>query len=240
MSISKSFLTPIYNKSLVQNIIDRITNAILNNELKPGDKLPTETELAHDFNVGRNSIREAVSILVSYGVLEIKRADGTFVCQDFSPKIINPMLYGILLKKESYGNLIELRRLIESGILTIVVRRGISDVQKNKLKTKLYELNDSLTSQPYNIQEIIDKDVALHDFIANCTENDLLVQVYGFVVSLTISSRLKTVAKIIEKNDIKYLIHAHEEIVKIIIEQDINNLDKVINESYKYWADVYN
>ncbi len=240
MVTNKNFLTPVYNKSLVQDIIDKITNAILSNELKPGDKLPTEPELAHEMNVGRNSIREAVRILVSYGVLEIRRAEGTFVCRDFSPKIVNPLLYGILLQKDSYSNLIELRRLIESGILATVVRKGMSIEQKKELETRHLYLNKNLTTEPYDIQKIMDADVELHDFIAKCTGNVLLVQIYGFVVSLTISSRMKTIAKIIERNDMEYLVHAHNEIVKIINEQDINKLDKVITESYRYWADVYN
>ena len=57
---------------------------MLNRELRPGDKIPTEAELAESMGVGRNSIREAIKILVYLGVLEIRRAEGTFVCEGFS------------------------------------------------------------------------------------------------------------------------------------------------------------
>lgn len=67
----------IKNKSVVQTVVDSITKAIINGELRPGDKIPTEMELADSFGVGRNSIREAIKILVYYGILEIRRAEGT-------------------------------------------------------------------------------------------------------------------------------------------------------------------
>lgn len=68
----------IKNKSVVQTVVDSITKAIINGELRPGDKIPTEMELAESFGVGRNSIREAIKILVYYGILEIRSAEGTF------------------------------------------------------------------------------------------------------------------------------------------------------------------
>ena len=53
----------IKNKSVVQTVVDSITKVIISGELKPGDKIPTEMELAESFGVGRNSIREAIKIL---------------------------------------------------------------------------------------------------------------------------------------------------------------------------------
>lgn len=77
------YLKKINRSSVVQRVIDRLTEAIVSGELKPGDRIPTEMELAEQMGVARNSIREAVKILVYIGVLEIRRADGTFVCDGF-------------------------------------------------------------------------------------------------------------------------------------------------------------
>ena len=81
----------------MQQVINSLTDAMLNRRLRPGDKIPTETELAETLGVGRNSIREAIKILVYLGVLEIRRAEGTFVCEGFSEGMIDPMIYGIIL-----------------------------------------------------------------------------------------------------------------------------------------------
>ena len=77
-------LKKINNKSMVQQVIDRLTQAILDKQLRPGDKIPTETELAESLGIGRSTVREAIKILVYIGVLEIKRAEGTYVCEGFS------------------------------------------------------------------------------------------------------------------------------------------------------------
>ena len=70
--------TSLQNKSVVENIIDKIISAIIAGELAPGDQLPTEIELCRDLGVGRNSVREAIKKLEAYGVVYIKRAEGTF------------------------------------------------------------------------------------------------------------------------------------------------------------------
>ncbi len=76
-----SYLKKLNSESVVQQVINCLTDAIIHKELRPGDKIPTEMELAQTLGVGRNSIREAIKILVYLGVLEIRRAEGTFVCE---------------------------------------------------------------------------------------------------------------------------------------------------------------
>ena len=87
----KDFMKPIGNKSITQCIVDRLTQAIIDGELQPGDRIPTESELAQSLNVGRNTVREAIRVLVAYGVLEIRRPSGTFVCDTFKPVVFSPM-----------------------------------------------------------------------------------------------------------------------------------------------------
>lgn len=82
------------NESLVQRIINKITDSIVAGELKPGDKLPTEMELIAAFGVSRNTVREAIRTLIAYGVVEIRRPEGTFICDGFSNKMINPTSTG--------------------------------------------------------------------------------------------------------------------------------------------------
>ena len=87
-----SYLKKVSSESVVQQVINALTDAMINRELRPGDKIPTEAEMAENMGVGRNSIREAIKILVYLGVLEIRRAEGTFVCEGFSESMIDPMI----------------------------------------------------------------------------------------------------------------------------------------------------
>lgn len=117
------YLKKINRSSVVQRVIDRLTQAMLSGELKPGDKIPTEMELSEQLGVARNSIREAIKILVYIGVLEIKRAEGTFVCNGFSESLIDPMIYGIILNQQNEQELHELRAMVETGVMRLAVEK---------------------------------------------------------------------------------------------------------------------
>lgn len=86
--------------SAVDYVVDCITNEIISGELHPGDRLLTEPELSAKYGVGRNSVREAIKQLQAFGILFIKRADGTFVTDSYQQPMLDPMLYSLILKKE--------------------------------------------------------------------------------------------------------------------------------------------
>ena len=104
-------------KSVVDQVMDGIISQIIDGTLHPGDKLPTEMELCKQFGAGRNSVREAVKKLQAYGILYIKRADGTFVSENYNQKMLDPMLYSIILQKNSWQEFVELRSVIDIGTL---------------------------------------------------------------------------------------------------------------------------
>lgn len=110
-------------KSVVDQVADGIISRIIDGSLHPGDKLPTEMELCRQFGAGRNSVREAVKKLQAYGILYIKRADGTFVSESYNQKMLDPMLYSIILQKNSWRDFVELRSVIDIGTLNVVIQR---------------------------------------------------------------------------------------------------------------------
>ena len=137
MSQNISYLKKLNNESVVQRVINCLTDAMINKELRPGDKIPTELELSETLGVGRNSIREAIKILVYLGVLEIRRAEGTFVCEGFTESMIDPMIYGIILDKtDSYDNLMELREMMEAGVVRLAMAKYTEEDMQN-LEEKL-------------------------------------------------------------------------------------------------------
>ena len=141
MEGKKRYLAPVSSKSVVQIIIDRLTGAIIEGELKPGDKIPTEPELAEELQVGRNSVREAIRILVAYGVLEIRRPEGTFVCNGFSTQIINPMIYQVILEAD------------------IEFHKKVAEATENSLVMVVHDVIIQLTraSRKKTIEKVIEK-----------------------------------------------------------------------------------
>ena len=66
-------------KTLSQRIADRIIKYILEENLQPGDKLPNETVMCEQLNVGRSSLREAMRALASRNVITIRQGSGSYV-----------------------------------------------------------------------------------------------------------------------------------------------------------------
>ena len=108
-------------KSAVDLVVDRITNEIISGELQPGDRLPTEPELSAKYGVGRNSVREAIKQLQAFGILYIRRADGTFVTESYQQPMLDPMLYSLILKKRDWNDFVQLRAVIDIGTLQVAL-----------------------------------------------------------------------------------------------------------------------
>jgi len=232
------YLTPIKAASVVDTVVSRITNAIMNGELKPGTQIPTETELANAFGVGRNTIREAIRILVAYGILEIRRADGTYVCDGFSPKVLDPMLYGIILQKESaYKELVGLRKLIDNGILQLLYETGISEDEWKKLYAKHKDLVDCFAQGEKDPQKIAEKDIAFHHELALATHNIAVVTTYDTIVQITKDFLLKTIEDIL-KDSPEHIIKSHSDILEKLAGDDPEALYKTIERSYCFWFDT--
>ena len=89
MSEEISYLKNLKSESVVQKVINCLTDAMVSKQLKPGDKIPPEPELAAALGVARTSVREATKILTYLGVLESKRAEGTFVTSGFKESVLS-------------------------------------------------------------------------------------------------------------------------------------------------------
>ena len=105
----------IRNISVVDAVKDWIIDQLIKGNLKPGSKLPTEAELCTNLSASRNSVREAIKQLEAYGVVYIKRAEGTFVTDSFKPKMLSPVLYSLILQNNRWENFVDLRRTIFTG-----------------------------------------------------------------------------------------------------------------------------
>lgn len=225
-------------KSVVQQIVDRIVDAIINGELKPGDKIPTEMELCKQLNVGRNSVREAIKILVAYGVLTIKRAEGTFVVKEYNSKMIYPVLYGIILQENATNQVIELRKIIDDGILHLAMDKMPDTSLIKKAKQVLVELRKRIKENGVRVEDFYDADIQFHDVLVDITENNLLKGIGSYVNLITKKTRLEAIEKFIENNEIEKFFELHEDLLTILEHKEKNKIDEAIKEHYVYWSTV--
>lgn len=227
-----SYLKKVSSESVVQQVINALTDAMINRELRPGDKIPTEAEMAENMGVGRNSIREAIKILVYLGVLEIRRAEGMFVCEGFSESMIDPMIYGIILDKEdSYENLMELREMIEVGVLQLAMAK-VQEEELKSLKEKLGHMKTAIEAGSENVENAFWADNEFHDAICNIGKNPLVNKINQVVRVLTYSMRFTTVETMIKTGRGQELYEAHQKIYEMIENKVTDNLNMAVRKTY--------
>lgn len=224
----------------VNSVVDRIINGIINDiiteKYHPGDRLPTEIELSQRYDAGRNSVREAVKILQAYGVLYIKRADGTYVSENYNQRMLDPMLYSILLQKNSRDDFVGLRSMIDIGVLSVVIQRTDVTEYLPGIYLTFGELSAELHSENVDLERVVDLDNRFHLKIAEASRNPMICTMAEYINRITMPSRLETTRKALrDKNNIDNFVALHREILNVIESRKTEDIVKVVNEHYVYW-----
>lgn len=154
---------------LQSDIIDFINQYIQDNNLKSGDKLPSQEHLVEMMGVSRPSLREAVKTLEAKNILEVVNGKGIFL-KDKSPNIISAQVeFG--REKESILELIEARRVLERGILHLVIQNA-KDEELDEIERILNVIMDKYNKgQKQNIE-----DRQFHLAIYNSCHNRIMQQ----------------------------------------------------------------
>lgn len=164
------FTTVRNSQSLVQRVTDELQRLIIQGELKPGTRLPSQIELATRLGVSRTVIREAVGILVTKGLLESKHGIGTTVCQINQNQIVAPLDMLLKTKGITTDDLFQVRSIIEVEIAGLAAQSACDD-DIAKLRTIVSEMK---TISRDSIEYVrIDDD--FHRTLAKMSGNPLLV-----------------------------------------------------------------
>lgn len=231
----KIYLKRIGNVSVVDNIVDQLVTSIINGNIHPGDKIPTEIELAEMFSVGRSSVREAIKVLVSYGILEIRRAEGTYVCTSFSEAMLNPLLYGIILEQDSSQHLAELRQAMEVATLQLAILHATEE-DISILKGILNEFAFALRKECPDPEEISNLDFSFHTALEAATHNPLFAKVCNIIDNLARSSQLQTNQRVVQLGEGEHLIETHTALLNTVLTHDVDSIPQALRNSYKYWT----
>ncbi len=169
---------PVKRTKAYEQIISQVREKILNGELKPGNKLPTEVTLARNFRVSRTVIREAMKVLETMGLIEIRHGSGASVTNQFSEKLISQSFnLSVLLEKKSLLHILELRKILEVGAAKIVARR-VSKEQLKGMQQALLNMEKNIElSSPLRINSLLNADFDFHLAVLEATHNPVLVAV---------------------------------------------------------------
>lgn len=213
--------------TLSQRIIKHVKNALLNRELKAGDKLPTENELAKSFGVSRTAVREAFKMLVAIGVAEIRQGDGTYIAKDISSPVIDPLIFSLILEERTPHELLEVRKMIEVGILEVLLNK-VTDEDIQKMEEAVNELEDRYRTGERNNDILTDLDLKFHYAFAEATHNPSIEKIAKTIWDVFIVSIKKSIS--IEK---AYILH--RQILEAIKKRDRKQAREAIRVSLEIW-----
>lgn len=175
------------NKILLsEKIAEDIRRLIIENTYKPGEKLPNETELTQQLHVSRSTIREAIKILISLNILEIRRGNGTFVCEN--PGITNdPLGIAFMNKKDLLYYHFETRLIIEPEITALAAQRA-TDENIKKLEEAAAKVEKDIIEDRDHSQN----DIIFHNIISLSSHNPIIQRVGPIINESIIAGTLKS------------------------------------------------
>lgn len=175
------------NSKVYLEIVGKLKEIIGENQLKAGDRLPSERDLAEMLNAGRSSVREALRSLELLGLIETRRGEGTFI-SDFRNHRLVEILSGFILESDqAKQDVQETKELVEMmGIYSLVNRNTTVNVQDL-------------------INQAEEDDSKLFESLMNMTGNFLLVKLWRIVSNFERSLQLskKKVGKQVYENLLK-------------------------------------
>jgi GntR family transcriptional repressor for pyruvate dehydrogenase complex len=157
---------PIKPKKVSAQIAEQIRSSILAGEFAPGDKLPPERELAEMFGVSRPSVREALNVLASSGLVMSYQGGGTVVKSLVETSSTNPLSELIRVQQDRALDVIEVRKGMESWTSWYAAERALPD--------DIHRMEEIIAGMKHNLelkQPSEDLDANLHIVIARATHN---------------------------------------------------------------------
>lgn len=210
-------------------VSDYIGEKISNGELKLGDRLPPERELAKSLDISRNSIREGLRILENIGVVKSQHGAGNFISAEFEETIADVMSYMFILKGMDDKKITEFRYAIEWEAVNLITGK-LSTKSKEELAYYLNKLEESECEK-----EAVIYDKKIHYLLVELTNNDYMKTSYQALTKIMnfYIPRLREKIILGMKGD-KALSGAHRMIVEGVIEGNLKKSIEGLNHHFEY------
>lgn len=205
-------IEPIRKTRVAEEIADRIRVLILDGTFPAGQPLPGERQLAARFGVSRGSIRDALRVLETIGLLVTRHGQGTFPQELDVDRLVAPLASILSYRHDLEDELLDVRRMFEPAVARVAAARvteedlaalqRILDAQRRKLRTG---------------QSAIVEDTAFHEVLARATRNRVVVSIMATLNDLLVESR-KLALK--QEGRPGRSMHGHEAVVAALRERN--------------------
>lgn len=156
---------PIERRTVYELVAERLLEHISQRRLRPGDALPTERELTQVYHVGRSSVREALRMLQSNGLIK-PAGKGVFVVAEFANPLNHSLHLLLTLRETDLRELFEVRKILEGETAALAAARR-TDEDLAQMERAIAEMVEGLAAQDWYIEA----DLRFHLTIAAATRN---------------------------------------------------------------------
>lgn len=167
-------IQPIRKRSITDQAFDQLLVLIMNRQWLPGEKIPSENELATSFGVSRVSIRAALQKLIALRLLEARVGEGTFVLKPSPANYFRSLIPTMLLTARDDRDVSELRRGIEIECARLAAERATPE-EIQRIEAVYAEMNALIHCD--DLSEYLVADFKFHLAIAQASHNQMLVEV---------------------------------------------------------------
>lgn len=207
--------------NLYDTIATAIEKKILDGELKPGDKLPSENSLAQMFGVSRNVIRESLREVKEWGLIEVKTGSGNFVCEPKISQISSDLNRMVILNHIVMDDFFDTRMLIEPRAARLAAKYATQE--------QVQTLSETLAVMQENENNNViwgNAESQFHCMIARAAKNRFL---YIFVASLLDALRVYS-EETLHGKYCKEIIRSHVNIYEAIRDHKEEQAEKAMAE----------
>jgi GntR family transcriptional repressor for pyruvate dehydrogenase complex len=180
-------LKPLKKTRLYEEIVKQLIDLIEGGTLKPGDRLPSERQMAEELGVSRTAIREALRALESMGYIESKVGGGTFIREISLDKALLPFTTLLSQDKNLIKELLEVRQLLEAEIALLASKRATEEDIKN-MEEALDSMREDIEKGGIGLQG----DNEFHNARAVAARNLAMSKILGLCDELLSKSREST------------------------------------------------
>lgn len=172
--------------TVADRVLDQLKTMIVRGDLKPGQRLPAERELAERLTVARTSLREALKVLSHLGLVE-RSQGGTVVVRDLGQVLNEPLKYRILQQRLDRQELLEARKVLEAELASLAAMRRTDDDIDN-MQDIIERGGKSMDCAP---AEFVKLDFEFHLAIAESTQNKVLTEMFDTVRQLLYDTHIR-------------------------------------------------
>lgn len=175
-------IVPIRRSRISQQIVVQLCQMIRQGQLKPGDRLPSERDLAEQLQVSRASLREALRALEIAGIVAARQGGGTFIREVFDDGILSPLSLVLDASTDLVGDLWEVRSFFEPAVASrAAIRAQAADIA---VLEQIVEQQHGFLRHDAPNETWLESDRAFHIAVARASRNEVSIRVIRLINEL--------------------------------------------------------